>query len=240
MLRTCCCELLSKNSTKSFAIWKSSKDFALPRSPSSIGSVGAEGMLACFASSAQFIASRCQLHRLDDYPQFFAISTTGIKLPSYSTLRKSQTSPLSKSSYSKLSYATRAMAEAGEPAVPLIVVYVTVPNKETATSLATSIVTNKLAACVSQIPGITSTYVWEGKVETEQEILLMIKTRRALLDSLTAHVKSNHPYTVPEVIATPILGGNDSYMKWVVENTQKADELKAVDSTQADDIHPTT
>ncbi|KAL2632131.1 hypothetical protein R1flu_016817 [Riccia fluitans] len=247
MFRTCWSELLSKKPTTSPALWKisgnSSKNFTVSRFEHSsvVRRTGAKGMLASFASFPQLVAPSCQLRRLDHCPQFFAISTTGIKLPSYSTLKKSQTAPLSKSPKSKASFATSAMAEVGEAAVPLIVVYVTVPNKETATSLATSIVTNKLAACVNQVPGVISTYVWEGKVETDQEILLIIKTRQALLDSLTAHVNKNHPYTIPEVIALPILGGSDSYIRWVVENTQKADEVTPIGDTQkADDVHPTT
>ncbi|BBN08357.1 periplasmic divalent cation tolerance protein [Marchantia polymorpha subsp. ruderalis] len=162
--------------------------------------------------------------RLDEFVKIFGTATTGIDFPSESILKRGPTNALS-NSYLKSRFTSRAMAEAGEAAVPLIVVYVTVPNKETATSLATSIVSNKLAACVNQVPGVMSTYMWEGKVETEEEILLIIKTRQALLDSLTVHVKSNHPYTVPEVIALPILGGSDSYVQWVVDNTQKADDV---------------
>lgn len=119
----------------------------------------------------------------------------------------------------KTFFTSRAMAQSAGTDIPLIVVYITVPNKEIATKLSSSLVSNKLAACVNQVPGVVSTYMWEGKVETDDEILLIVKTRQSLLDPLTVHVKANHPYTVPEVIALPILGGSESYVKWVAENT---------------------
>eukprot|EP00897_Mesotaenium_endlicherianum_P006844 jgi/Mesen1/6188/ME000032S05477 len=85
--------------------------------------------------------------------------------------------------------------------------------------LASSIVESKLAACVTQIPGVESTYRWEGKVTTDAEVMLMIKTRRGLLDELSAHVRANHPYEVPEVIGLPIVGGNAKYLEWITEST---------------------
>ncbi|KAH7302174.1 hypothetical protein KP509_23G059600 [Ceratopteris richardii] len=103
-----------------------------------------------------------------------------------------------------------------------IVVYVTVPNKDAGKELANSIINSRLAACVNQVPGVESTYLWEGKVETDSEVLLIIKTRESLLESLTQHVIQNHKYDVPEVIALPIIGGNPSYIKWLEEST-KAD-----------------
>ncbi|EFJ30412.1 hypothetical protein SELMODRAFT_89815 [Selaginella moellendorffii] len=103
---------------------------------------------------------------------------------------------------------------------PSIVVYVTVPNKEEGFKLASSIITKKLAACVNQIPGIESTYWWEGKVETDSEVLLIIKTKKSLLDELTAHVIQSHSYKTPEVIALPIQGGNPAYLKWIEESTK--------------------
>ncbi|XP_002968158.2 protein CutA 1, chloroplastic [Selaginella moellendorffii] len=116
---------------------------------------------------------------------------------------------------------SRAMAHESQAApAPSIVVYVTVPNKEEGFKLASSIITKKLAACVNQIPGIESTYWWEGKVETDSEVLLIIKTKKSLLDELTAHVIQSHSYKTPEVIALPIQGGNPAYLKWIEESTK--------------------
>ncbi|CAL9767205.1 unnamed protein product [Musa acuminata subsp. burmannicoides] len=84
--------------------------------------------------------------------------------------------------------------------VPSIVVYVTVPNKEA---------------------GIKSVYWWDGKVQTDSEELLIIKTRESLLSALTEHVQSNHEYDVPEVIALPINGGNLKYLEWIKNSTRE-------------------
>lgn len=105
--------------------------------------------------------------------------------------------------------------------VPSIVVYVTVPNKEEGKKLAQSIIKEKLAGCVNRVPGIESIYWWNDKIETDAEELLIIKTRQSLLEALTAHVKANHPYEVPEVISLPISGGNHDYLKWLKENTRE-------------------
>ncbi|KAL0909055.1 hypothetical protein M5K25_023577 [Dendrobium thyrsiflorum] len=72
----------------------------------------------------------------------------------------------------------------------------------------------------SAVPGLQSVYWWDGKVQTDSEELLIIKTRESLLNSLTEHVKANHEYEVPEVIALPINGGNDKYLEWIKNSTR--------------------
>ena len=69
------------------------------------------------------------------------------------------------------------------------------------------------------IQGIESLYVWNGKVETDDELLLMAKTKTALVERVTAFVESSHPYDVPEVIAVPVHAGSDAYLDWVVRET---------------------
>ncbi len=69
--------------------------------------------------------------------------------------------------------------------------------------------------------GLESIYVWEGMVNRDEELLLMIKTRAALVPALTAAVKGLHPYTECEVIATPIVGGSASYLQWVRDSTKE-------------------
>lgn len=95
------------------------------------------------------------------------------------------------------------------------VAYVTVPDDAVAKRLARGLVENKLAACVNIIPQLTSIYEWEGKIQEEPELLLMIKTRTEKIDALTKYVKENHPYTVCEVISLPIQNGNSDYLKWI-------------------------
>ncbi|XP_044511641.1 protein CutA, chloroplastic-like isoform X2 [Mangifera indica] len=110
--------------------------------------------------------------------------------------------------------------EGSSDTVPSIVVYVTVPNKEAGKKLAESIVKERLAACVNRVPGIESVYVWKGEIQTDPEELLIIKTRQSLLEALTEHVKANHEYDVPEVIALPITGGSHQYLEWVKKGTR--------------------
>ncbi|RVW65312.1 Protein CutA 1, chloroplastic [Vitis vinifera] len=86
--------------------------------------------------------------------------------------------------------------------------------------LAESIVKEKLAACVNRVPGIESVYHWQGEIQTDSEELLIIKTRESLLEALTEHVKANHEYDVPEVIALPITGGNLQYLEWIKNSTR--------------------
>jgi len=105
--------------------------------------------------------------------------------------------------------------------VPFIVVFVTVPNREAGKKLAGSIISEKLAACVNIVPGVESVYWWEEKVQSDAEALLIIKTRESLLDSLTEHVKANHEYDVPEIIALPIQGGNLKYLEWLKNSTRE-------------------
>ncbi|XP_076899901.1 protein CutA, chloroplastic-like [Bidens hawaiensis] len=113
------------------------------------------------------------------------------------------------------------MEASNQNTVPSIVVYVTVPNKEAGKKLAGSIVKEKLAACVNRVPGIESVYLWNGEIQTDSEELLIIKTRESLLNALTEHVKQNHEYDVPEVIALPITGGSIPYLEWLKNSTRE-------------------
>jgi len=101
------------------------------------------------------------------------------------------------------------------------VVFSTAPSAEVAKTLARHLVEAKLAACCNIVPGLTSIYTWKGKVEEDSELLLIIKTRKELLEELTKVIKEKHPYDEPEVLALPPLGGSDSYIRWVLEETKK-------------------
>ncbi|XP_070712414.1 protein CutA homolog isoform X1 [Pempheris klunzingeri] len=95
--------------------------------------------------------------------------------------------------------------------------FVTCPNDTVAKDLARGIVERKLAACVNIVPAITSVYEWQGKIEEDNEVLLMIKTRSSKVPALAEYVRSNHPYEVAEVISLPIDQGNPPYLKWIGE-----------------------
>jgi len=100
-----------------------------------------------------------------------------------------------------------------------IVVYVTAPNEDEAAGIAKALVEAKLAACVNIINSIRSIYSWQGNIEDDSEVLMIIKTRKQLFDSLTVEVKKLHSYDVPEIIALPISLGSEDYLGWIREST---------------------
>lgn len=106
--------------------------------------------------------------------------------------------------------------------VPAVVCFSTASSQEEAVKIAHTLVGERLAACVNLVPGVRSIYTWNGKIEDGDELLLVIKTRRALVEKLTARVKELHSYTVPEVIAADIVGGNPDYLAWVADSTTQA------------------
>jgi periplasmic divalent cation tolerance protein len=103
----------------------------------------------------------------------------------------------------------------------ILVVLVTCPKRTVAERIARTLVSEGHAACVNVVPGLMSTYRWQGKICRDPEVLLIIKTRLPLLQTLTDRVRAMHPYTVPEVIALPLVGGSPAYLAWVEESTRE-------------------
>jgi len=101
----------------------------------------------------------------------------------------------------------------------LLLVLCTVPDEAAAKKLAKGLVDARLAACVNAIPGLTSVYRWQGNVEIDTEVQLLIKTRRARFDELAAWIQANHPYDVPEIIAVAAEQVSDGYLAWAVAQT---------------------
>lgn len=97
--------------------------------------------------------------------------------------------------------------------------YITAGSQEEAEKLATNLVNDRLVACVNVIPKIKSFFYWEGEAQSEEEVLLMGKTRRELTDDLVAAVNKYHSYDVPCVITWVLDGGNPEFLDWVKEET---------------------
>lgn len=97
------------------------------------------------------------------------------------------------------------------------VVFVTVGSAEEGQRIARALVEERLAACVSRVKSVQSVYRWQGRVEESEEELLIIKTSREVFEGLKKRVQELHSYSVPEIIALPIEGGNESYLKWLAE-----------------------
>jgi periplasmic divalent cation tolerance protein len=102
-----------------------------------------------------------------------------------------------------------------------LVVYITAPNEEEAAKIAKILVEERLAGCVNIIKDIRSIYSWQGKLEDEKEVLMIVKTRLELFSALTSKVKELHSYTVPEVIAMPIVDGSEEYINWLQKATRQ-------------------
>ncbi len=101
-----------------------------------------------------------------------------------------------------------------------LIVLITVSSNDEAEKVGASLVEEHLAACVNIMPGIRSIFFWEGKVQVEQELILLCKSTQQLLDRLILRVKELHSYTVPEILALPIIGGSADYLSWIRDTTK--------------------
>ncbi|HXY62129.1 MAG TPA: divalent-cation tolerance protein CutA [Nitrospirota bacterium] len=101
-----------------------------------------------------------------------------------------------------------------------IIVLITVTSKDEAGRIGTALVNEHIAACVNILPQIRSLFFWDGKTQDENEMLMIVKSRLSQLDRIIARVKELHSYTVPEVIAIPIIGGSPEYLHWLKDSTQ--------------------
>jgi periplasmic divalent cation tolerance protein len=100
-----------------------------------------------------------------------------------------------------------------------IVVLSTVPDEAKGREIARTLVEERLAACVTVTAAVRSLYRWQGKIADETEFVLIIKTRRALFRRLEARLRQIHPYTVPEIVALPVVAGSAAYLRWIKEET---------------------
>jgi len=95
------------------------------------------------------------------------------------------------------------------------VVFVTAPDEAVAESLVRTLVDEKLAACGNIVPGLVSIYHWQGQVQRDAEVLIILKTAENNVARLTQRVPELHPYEVPEVVVLPVVDGHHAYLDWV-------------------------
>ena len=96
----------------------------------------------------------------------------------------------------------------------------TCPNNQVAEQLATSLVEQRLAACINIVPGLTSIYRWQGKLEKGTEVLLLIKTTRECYTAVETAIRQQHPYELPEIIAVTLDEGSSDYLRWLTTSLE--------------------
>lgn len=97
----------------------------------------------------------------------------------------------------------------------VIVALSSCPDEATAKRLAELFVSERLATCVNRVAGVASTYFWDGRLQDDAEVLLIMKTTAPRLPELEARLRALHPYDLPELVVLPVLGGNERYLQWV-------------------------
>lgn len=101
------------------------------------------------------------------------------------------------------------------PTTGYVLVYVTTAGEEEARRIARALVEERLAACANVIPAVRSYYWWQGALQEDDEAAFVAKTRADLVDAVIRRVRELHGYTVPAILALPILAGNPDYLAWL-------------------------
>jgi len=96
-----------------------------------------------------------------------------------------------------------------------VLIFITASTNEEAKKIVKRLLDQKKAACVNIIPKIDSYFWWQGKKESVKEVLLIVKSTASLLNDVIRLVKELHTYELPEIIAIPIIGGNQDYLNWI-------------------------
>jgi periplasmic divalent cation tolerance protein len=109
------------------------------------------------------------------------------------------------------------------PNPPALICFCTCPEPGTAERIATALVDERLAACVNILPGLRSVYRWQDRVETADEVLLLVKTSAAAYPALQDRLRELHPYELPELLAVESASGLPAYLQWVADETRPKD-----------------
>ncbi|GAB1232582.1 divalent-cation tolerance protein CutA [Ferrigenium sp. UT5] len=103
----------------------------------------------------------------------------------------------------------------------VLLVLTNLPDRGTAERIAAALVTARVAACVNILPGCTSMYRWQGKLERADEVPVLIKTTREAYARLEDSLRALHPYELPEIVAIAVTAGLPSYLNWVAQETKE-------------------
>jgi periplasmic divalent cation tolerance protein len=98
-------------------------------------------------------------------------------------------------------------------------VYVTTGDRDEALAIGRQAVAEELAACANVLPGITSIFRWQGKLDQAEEVMLILKTTEQKLEALIGRIKALHSYDCPCIEALPVVEGNRDFLEWVVRET---------------------
>jgi periplasmic divalent cation tolerance protein len=109
--------------------------------------------------------------------------------------------------------------EPGQTRSQAMLIFTNLPDEASAQALATALVSERLAACVSILAPCRSTYRWLGAIENAQEVPVLIKTSESRYAALEAAIRARHPYELPEIIAVPVAHGLPDYLSWVTAET---------------------
>jgi periplasmic divalent cation tolerance protein len=102
-----------------------------------------------------------------------------------------------------------------------IVIVTTVGTEEQANLIARELVARRQAACVNAVPGVRSTYRWKGKICTDGEIMLVVKTAEAEFDAVAATIRELHSYELPEILSFPVDRGDPGFLRWIADSVDK-------------------
>ena len=104
---------------------------------------------------------------------------------------------------------------------PYIVIYITCSSEKEAKKIAQELLVKRKAACINIVPGLSSFFWWQKRINITKEVLLIVKSKKPLFEDIVKLVRSLHSYTVPEIIALPIIEGDKDYLRWITENAEK-------------------
>lgn len=100
-----------------------------------------------------------------------------------------------------------------------VLIYVTAPSGEIATAISEALVEQRLVACANILPGMTAIYFWQGQLNRDTEVVVLLKTMSARVRDVIAAIRSHHPYDNPAIAVLPILDGSPDFLAWIAANT---------------------